>query len=214
MTAHFDDEAQAEQLKEWWKENWKALVAGLALGVGAIFGWEGYKDYREAQAGAASQMFEDLKEALGQAKTEEAMKIGDALIEEHGRTPYATGAALFLATESVRVNDLDQAITRLQWAEQHSKDNGLKQIARLRHARVLWQQKKFDEALAKLDGGTPDFQAMAEELRGDIRLAQGDRQLARQSYEKALATAAQDDAALRASLQRKLDDLADAVVQS
>lgn len=214
MTAHFDDEAQAEQLKEWWKENWKALVAGLALGIGAIFGWEGWKDYREARAGEASQMFEDLKDALGQAKSDEALKIGETLIADHGRTPYATGAALFLAAEAVRNNDLDQAVTRLEWVEKRGKDDGHKQIARLRHARVLWQQNKLDEALKKLDGDLRDFAAMADELRGDIRLAQGDRRLAREAYEKAMSAVDAEDAATRASLQRKLDDLTDVVVQS
>lgn len=214
MTAHFDDEAQAEQLKQWWKDNWKALVAGLVLGVGAIFGWEGWKDYRESRAGQASQMFEDMKEALRQARTDEAVKIGDALAKEHADTPYASGAALFLAAEAARANDLDGAVARLQWVEQYGKDDGLKQIARLRQARVLWQQDKLDEALKKLDGKSEGFEALAEELRGDIRLAQGDRKAARESYEKALAAAAADDAATRTSLQRKIDDLADAAVQS
>ncbi len=213
MTTHFDDEAQAEQLKEWWKENWKALVAGLVLGVGAIFGWEGWKDYRESRAGQASQMFEDLKQALSQAKTDEATKIGDTLAKEHADTPYAAGAALFLAAESVRANQLDQAVTRLQWVEQYSKDEGLRSVARLRHARVLWQQNKLDEALKKLEGQSAEFQALTEELRGDIRLAQGDRKAARDAYEKALGAVAADDAATRTSLQRKIDDLAD-VVQS
>lgn len=214
MTAHFDDEDQAEQLKQWWKDNWKALVAGLVLGVGAIFGWEGWKDYRETRAGQASQMFEDMKLALSQAKTEDAMKIGDTLAKEHADTPYAAGAALFLAAESARANDLDDAVARLQWVEQYSKDEGLQQVARLRHARVLWQQNKLDEALKKLDGENTEFQALAEELRGDIRLAQGDRPAARAAYEKALGAADADDAATRSSLQRKIDDLSDAVAQS
>lgn len=213
MTAHFDDEAQAEQLKQWWKDNWMALTAGLVLGVGAIFGWEGWQSYQERRAGQASQMFEDLKDALSQAKTDEAMKLGDTLAVEHADTPYAAGAALFLAAQAVQTQDFDQALTRLQWASQYSKDEGLRQVARLRQARVLWQQGKADEALKLLDGDTGSFAAMAEELRGDIRLAQGDRAAARSAYEKALAAVDADDAATRTSLQRKLDDLTD-VVQS
>lgn len=214
MTAHFDDEAQAEQLKQWWKDNWMALTAGLVLGVGAIFGWEGWQSYQQQRAGQASQMFEDLKEALSQAKTDEAMKLGDTLALEHADTPYAAGAALFLAAESVRISDFEGALTRLQWASQYSKDEGLRQVASLRQARVLWQQGKADEALKLLDGETTgSFAAMADELRGDIRLAQGDRAAARSAYEKALAAVDADDAATRTSLQRKLDDLAD-VVQS
>ncbi len=213
MTAHFDEEAQAEQLKQWWKDNWMALAAGLVLGIGAIFGWEGWKSYQEQRAGQASQMFEELKTALAESKTEEAMKLGDALAREHADTPYAAGAALFLAAEAVRANDFDQALSRLQWATQYSKDEGLRQVARLRQARVLWQQDKADAALKLLEGDNGGFEAMAEELRGDIRLAQGDRAAARAAYEKALAAVSDEDPATRTSLQRKLEDLTD-VVQS
>ncbi len=213
MTAHFDEEAQAEQLKQWWKDNWMALAAGLVLGIGAIFGWEGWKSYQEQRAGQASQMFEELKTALAESKTEEAVKLGDALAREHADTPYAAGAALFLAAEAVRANDFDQALSRLQWATQYSKDEGLRQVARLRQARVLWQQDKADAALKLLEGDNGGFEAMAEELRGDIRLAQGDRAAARAAYEKALAAVSDEDPATRTSLQRKLEDLTD-VVQS
>jgi hypothetical protein len=41
----------------------------------------------------------------------------------------------------------------------------------------------------KIDGATqPGFAGVAEELRGDIAVAEGDRALARKSYEKALAS--------------------------
>ena len=213
MTAHFDEEAQAEQLKQWWKDNWMALAAGLVLGIGAIFGWEGWKGYQEKRAGEASQMFEELKDALTQAKAEDATRLGDTLVREHADSPYAAGAALFLAAESVNRGDFEQALTRLQWASEHGKDDGLRQVARLRQARVLWQLGRTDEALKQVDGAPADFSAMAEELRGDIRLAQGDRAAARSAYEKALAAVTEEDVATRASLQRKLDDLAD-VVQS
>ena len=34
--AYENEDQQVEALKKWWQENWKALVAGLGLGVGAI----------------------------------------------------------------------------------------------------------------------------------------------------------------------------------
>ncbi len=210
---HFDDEAQAEQLKQWWKDNWMALAGGLVLGLGAIFGWEGWKGYQEGKAADASQMYEELKQALIDSKVEQANELGNKLVKDFSGTPYAAGAALFLASEDVRGNRFDDALARLQWVDKHSKDEGLRQVARLREARVLWQQGKTEDALKRLDAKAGTFAALYDELRGDIKLAQGDRAAARSAYEKALQTLAEDDMASRATLQRKLDDLTD-VVQS
>lgn len=210
MTTHYDDEAQAESLKQWWKENWMALAGGLVLGLAAIFGWEAWQSHKDTRNQQASRMYEDLKNALADSRGEDAMRIGDALAGEYAATPYAAGAALFLAAEAVKSGDLDTALTRLRWVREHGSDEGLRQVARLREARVLWQQGQLDQALALLARDSGEFSALAEELRGDIRLAQGDRGAARAAYEKALAASAGDSAA-RDGLRRKLDDLADVV---
>lgn len=210
MTTHYDDEAQAERLKQWWKENWMALAGGLVIGLAAIFGWEAWQSHTDSRNQRASHMYEDLKNALADSRREDAVRIGDALAGEYAATPYAAGAALFLAAEAVKSGDLDTALNRLRWVREHGSDEGLRQVARLREARVLWQQGQLDAALALLGDDAGEFSALAEELRGDIRLAQGDRGAARAAYEKALAASA-DDSAARAGLQRKLDDLADVV---
>ncbi len=212
MTTHYDDEAQAEHLKQWWKENWMALAGGLVIGLAAIFGWEAWQSYQSDRAQAASRMYEELKQALDETQGDKAVQIADALVREHARSPYASGAALFLAADAAKAGRFDDARTRLRWVRENGSDDGLRQVARLREARVLWQQGQLDAALQLLPADAGEFSALAEELRGDIRLAQGDRSAARAAYEKALA-ASGDNTAVRNGLQRKLDDLAD-VVQS
>lgn len=212
MTTHYDDEAQVENLKQWWKENWKALALGLGVGLGAVFGFEQWQDYRVSKAERASQVYEDLKKSLAAGKAEESQAIAERLVKDFARSPYADAAALLLAAKAVEQNRLDEALKQLQWAREHSGDVGIQHIARLREARVLWAQSKPDEALKRLEGEAGDYAALYEELRGDIQLAKGDRAAARKAYEKALGVSA-ENAAMRELLQRKLDDLAD-VVQS
>lgn len=208
MATHYEDEDQAERLKQWWKENWMALVGGLVIGLGAIFGWEAFKSYQDSRGLAASRMYEDLKLAIADARLDDARGIGDALVDDHGRSPYASAAALFLAAEAVKAADFAAARQRLAWVRQHGYDDGMRQIATLREARVAWQQGEVDAALALLDAKAGPFQSQFDELRGDIVLARGDRDAARNAYEKALTTVSDDTPGVRDSLQRKLDDLA------
>lgn len=208
MADHYEEEAQVEQLKRWWNENWKSLLAGLILGLAVILGWEGYKRYQLQQAEQASQLYEDLKSALAAQKNDEALLLGDKLVKEFARTPYAAGAAFYLAQIAVGQSKWDDAAARLQWVMDHSKDDGLRDLARLRLAKVKWQQQKADEALKLLEGEHGAYDALYAELRGDIKLAQNDRAAARTAYEQALTTS---EGPNRELLQRKLDDLADAV---
>lgn len=208
--SHFDEEAQVENLKTWWKENWTALAAGVVVALGAIFGWQGWQRYQDDRATQASQMYEDMKRALDAKKSEEVVAIADKLVSGFASTPYASTAALSVAALDVEAGKLDDAAVRLQWVVTQGHDDGVKALARLRLARVQWSQNKLDDALKTLDAKAESFEGLYEELRGDIRLSQGDRVAARAAYEKALGTVT-DNPAGRELLQRKLDDLADAV---
>lgn len=208
MTTHFDEEAQLEELRRWWRENWLPLVGGLALGLAAIFGWEAWTQHRDAVAGQASHLFEDLRLAVDAGKYDQATPMADRLQQEFGDTPYAVDGALKLGQAAFILGKLDEAHARLQWAVDHSNDAAQRGLAKLRLARVLWQQAKPDEALRELQNPEPAYASLYAELRGDIALSSGDRAAARSAYTDAMKPLAAD-APQRKSLQRKLDDLAD-----
>lgn len=209
MASHIDDEEQLELLKQWWKENWIALALGLVIGFGAIGGYQGWTAYKDRQAETASALYEDAKKALDVSNRDEARSVVDQLAKDYSSTPYAGTAALRMAQSDVASGDLDAAATRLTWVIEHGRDEGIKDVARLRKARVLFAQGKHDDALALLDHEPDGFKGLTLELRGDIQLAKGDRAAARDAYEKALA-ATEEQAANRNLLQQKLDDLAGA----
>lgn len=208
--SHYDDEDQAQRVKQWWKENWIALAAGLVLGLSGIIGWNQYKEHKLARGAEAAKMFEDLKTALVSDKADEANNIANKLKAEFSATPYAAQGLLRIAQHAVEKGRFDEALPPLAWVASHSEDKVLQPLAQLRQARVLSQQGKFDEAIKLLDGNADEsYAALVQELRGDILLAQGNRKGARESFQKAL-TATTDATANRETLQRKIDDLADA----
>ena len=230
MTTHYDEEAQVQQLRQWLRENWFPLASGLALGLAAIFGWQGWGAHQDARAAEASHLFDDLGKAGDANKYDDAKAMADRLVKEFSDTPYAAAGALKLAQLAVQDNKPDEAAARLQWVvdfERHpgllarlgaqlrlrhgAYDVALLPLARLRLAQVLWLQDKADEALKQLDGDAGAYASDFAELRGDIKLGQGDRTAARADYEQALqGLGAADTTGRQTGLQRKLDDLADA----
>lgn len=206
--SHYEDEAQVEQLRRWWRENWMALAGGLALGLAGIFGWEAWQKVQRVEAEKASHLYEDLRK-LPADKAAQAKELGQKLVDDYAGTPYAAQGALHLASLAAQAGDWDGARAQLEWVAKNADDAGLKKIARLRLARVLWQQNRLDEALAQLEVKDDDaFAALYQELRGDLQLAKGDRAAARSAYEKALQLG--PAVATRDGLQRKIDDLAGA----
>lgn len=207
--AHYEDEEQVEALKKWWRENWKALAAGLVIGVGGIVGWEGWQSHRIESAAEASRLYEELGDALQADSLEQADAMAGKLKLDHPDSPYAAQGALAMAAHLVEHGDLAAADERLNWVITRSGDEGLRRIARLRRARVLWAQDKVSDALKLLQTDeVGEFEALYAELRGDIHLASGDREQALSSYQQAM-NSLPEGAANRSLLQRKLDDLAD-----
>ena len=211
--SHYEDEAQVEQLRRWWRENWIALAAGLGLGLAGIFGWEAWQDMRTAKAEHASKVFEDLKR-LPPDSRDRAAELWQHLSTDFPSTPYAAQGALLLAGHAAARQEWAEAQAKLEWVREHTDDAGFRKIAVLRLARVLWQQEQAAAALKLLEVGDDDpFAPLYQELRGDILFAGGDREAARAAYEKALQLG--PAAAGRDGLQRKLDDLGgDAPAQS
>jgi predicted negative regulator of RcsB-dependent stress response len=200
--SHYEDEAQVVLLKQWWNENWKALAAGLILGLGGIFGWQEWQNHKNKVAEQASQIFDDLKKTA----PDKGADLADKLQQDFGGTPYAAQAALLMAQRLADKNDWTGAQARLEWVAKNAGDRGLVKIAKLRLARVLWQQRQPEQALAQLEIKDDDpFASLYQDLRGDIKLAQGDKAAARAAYRKALDLG--PAAAAREFIQRKLDDL-------
>lgn len=206
---HATEEEQLTELKNWFKENGKYLVAGLLLGAGSILGYRSWDSYQTDLARSASGSYEDVRDAAAAGDTDKARELGSALISEFPSSPYATHTALSLAVVALDAGNPDEAVRQLKWVLDSSARDSLKHVARLRLARVqLFSQSKAQAAIDTLDGHTGgEFDALYEELRGDAWLALGDKDKARSAYELALANW-DPDLGSTALLQMKMDDLA------
>ncbi len=200
-------EQELEALKSWWKENGRTLVAGVAIGLGGVFGWTWWQDHLRSQAEEASQIYQQLTEDAAAENHDAVREQAAKIIEAYPKTGYAALAALLAAKSALEENDFDQAGERLQWVIDNSDNASFKDLARVRLARILFAQDKLDQALSVVAAVEQEaFGASANEIRGDILIARGNSEGARDAYLQALASSA-ISGPTRTRVQMKLDDL-------
>ncbi len=203
MELYDTEEQQVEAIKDWWKENGKAVILGAVVGLGGLFGWRYYQDSVTAAQEAASESYTKAVQALAEKG---ASAEGDiqAFIDANKETEYSVLAALQLAKVQVEAGNLDEALAQLEWAKSATKDAAVTAVLDYRLARLKAQQGEFDAAVAQLANiADESWAGRVAELKGDILLRKGDSAAAYTAY-----TEAQQSGDASQTLQMKLDDLA------
>ncbi|TOM47155.1 hypothetical protein CGH76_19465 [Vibrio parahaemolyticus] len=203
MELYDTEEQQVEAIKDWWKENGKAVIIGAVVGLGGLFGWRYYQDTVIQASETASQSYTTAMNTL-QEKGVDAQSDVQAFIESNEVKEYSVLAALQLAKAQVEAKDFAAALEQLKWAQSNTKDAALSPLISYRIARIETEMGNFDAANTELGKVTDTAWAgRIAELRGDIALRQGDKDEAYAAY-----TEAQQAADASPTLQMKLDDLA------
>ncbi|WP_060983300.1 YfgM family protein [Vibrio splendidus] len=203
MELYDSEEQQVEAIKDWWKENGKAVIFGAVIGLGGLFGWRYYQDSVVEAREAASESYTSVISALD-AKGVDAQSDIQAFIDANKDAEYSVLAAMQLAKVQVQAGELASALEQLEWAKSATKDAALAPLLTYRVARIKAEQGEFDAALADLAAMTDEsWKGRVAELRGDISLRKGDTDAAYSAY-----TEAQQAVDASQTLQIKLDDLA------
>ena len=201
------DEEQVEDLKKWWSENGKGLLAGLAVGLAAVVGWSSWQTWQRTQSELASVRYELIVNNAAAGDHAQARSQAEALVGEFPDSPYASLASLFAARAAVEADDPDDAKRHLEWVVEHAPFPELVPVARLRLARLMLDANDYDGALAELaEIDSAPFRIRVAELQGDVQRARGDHASARESYETVLADESLSLPA-QARIRIKLDDL-------
>jgi predicted negative regulator of RcsB-dependent stress response len=200
---------QLEELKSWWKE-YGNLVILAALGCALVIaGYQGWRHYRYTQGVAAATFYEQLDQAERSGDRNKVRDLASRLTADYGSTPYAAYAALSAARASFESGDLADAKSRLTWVVENAREDAVKDIARLRLAGVLLDEKNYAEALKWMERKPAEsMSGLYADLKGDILVAQGNRAEARNAYQLALDKS-ERGSPYRATIQLKLDSLGD-----
>lgn len=208
MAYDLEEQEQLETFKAWWKDNGTLLLGMLLAAAVAFAGWQGWRAWQADQALQAGTLYESLVKAVQAGDAKALRDAGGSLTEGFARTLYASMGALAAARFHFERGDLKNAKAQLQWVLERSSSEELRDLARLRLAGVLVDEKAYDEALQLLEAKhAAPLAAQYAVLRGDVLAAQNQADAARAAYRLALEKSDARNTAFRDSVQLRLDAL-------
>jgi predicted negative regulator of RcsB-dependent stress response len=146
----------------------------------------------------AATLYEQLDRSERAGDHKKVRDIAAEITAKYGSSPYGAFAALAGAR------------SQLQWVIDNVKEDEIRDVARLRLAGVLLDEKKLDEALKLVEvKPVESMTGLYADLKGDILLAQGRSAEARSAYQLALDRS-EMGSPYRFTLQLKLDSLGEA----
>lgn len=172
-TYDLEEQEQLDEIKVWWKQYGNLVVSLLTAASIAVIAWQGWNWYQRNQAAQASMVYGVLQKAVAEKDSQRIKAASGELLEKFSGTTYAPLGALITAKAMFEAGDAKTAKAQLSWVVEHGKDE-LRDLARVRLAAVLLDEKVYDEALKQLDGSfSAGFASRVAETRGDVLDAQG-----------------------------------------
>lgn len=201
MEIYSTEEQQVEAIKQWWKDNGKAVLIGAIIGLGSLFGWRYYQGETLAKQESASFAYSQTVNALNSGQADAVTQAEEFAAQQ--TNAYSSLLSLQLAKTLVEANSLDEAAAQLRYVQLNSDaDDALFSLATVRLARIEIQLGQFDAALLELNKVTASsWQAQVEALKGDVYVRIGDNEKA------AVAYAASISESQNPVIQMKLDNL-------
>lgn len=204
------EQEQIDALKAWWKENSNQLLGALLIIVVAIGGWRGWQYYQQQQSSEAATLYAEFTKQLGSGDVKRVNDFAAIVMGENAGSGYAPRTALLAAQVNEQVNEQARAKTQLRWVIDYAEEAGLKDVARLRLAAVLLDEKKYDDALQLLEAKhLSSFDGLYADLKGDVLSAQGRNEEARSAYKLAYEKT-DAKSAYRDLIEMKMDALGEA----
>ncbi len=205
-----EEQEQLAQIRAWWDKWGNTLTLAAVVLAVAVVGWRAWNWYGESKAGEASGVYSALVKAV---ETNDAQKIRETsglLAEKYNGTAYADLAALLAAKAQFEAGDKASAKSKLEWAADKANDSLIRDLARLRLAALLIDEKAYDAALKQLSVKPAEaFVPRYADLRGDALVAAGKPAEAKLAYKEAIDALAKDQGSqqLKGMIEQKLDAL-------
>jgi predicted negative regulator of RcsB-dependent stress response len=187
MSIYMTEEEQLEAIKKWWKRYGNLITFILSIVLLVLAGYRYLTWHQDKVAQQASIAYEQMMLALSNHNNNRVKSYANELTKEYSKTVYSDVAHMTLAKVYISKNKLDEAQAELKIVADHSKMSSLRQIAKIRIARIFAAEKSHANALKELSQiEDVTYLPVVNELKGDIYSAMGQYQDALNSYKEAL----------------------------
>jgi predicted negative regulator of RcsB-dependent stress response len=208
LTEYLTEQEQVELLKSWIKQYSLVIIAGVVIAVIAISGWRYWQQRQNKILSHASAVYDEMLTMRAQRDSQNTLIQAQKLFDHYPQTTYGQMADLMLAREAALKKNDAASKKQLHWVLDKSRIPALRQIVRLRLARILIAEQQPQEALRLLNKvEDARFNGLTDEIKGDAYLALKNIPMARQSYQQALSELPNAEV-IRPLLQMKYDNLA------
>jgi predicted negative regulator of RcsB-dependent stress response len=181
-----EEQEQLDQLKHFWNTYGTLITWAVLLAAGAFMAWNGWQYMQRNKANQAAALYDELERSAQAGDTAKIERAMADMKSGFSSTAYAQQAGLLAAKALHDKGQADASRAALAWVAKDAVDPGYQAIAKLRLAAELLDTKSYDEALKELSGSVPkEFEPLIEDRKGDIYLAQGKRDQAKEAYRKA-----------------------------
>jgi len=200
-------EEQDERAKKWLKDNAPALVLGIALGLGAVFGFNQYEAKQLTDAEAASQLYNSVLSSYSQSEISDIEDRVNTLKTDYSSSSY-TAKAVLLRARQLAVSDMPAALAELQWVGDNAKEIGIIHTARIRQAKLQLALDNVEQAATIASQQPYDgFASHYYEILGDVAVKQDKGLEAREYYQQAIDSLSSSETAYKRVLDLKMNPL-------
>jgi predicted negative regulator of RcsB-dependent stress response len=208
MALDLEEQEQVAELKAWWNRHGNLIVSAITAAAIAFAAWQGWRWYERNQAAQAGALYDTIVRASRAGDAKALRDAGGALLENYPRTLYASLGALIAARYYYEHNEAKSAKAQLQWVLEHARTDDFRDLARLRLAAILLDEKAYDDALKLLDENHASaYDSQYAAAKGDVLVAKQQLNEARAAYRVALDKAGSGNAAFRESVRMRLEAL-------
>jgi predicted negative regulator of RcsB-dependent stress response len=181
-----NDEQQSEHFKNFYNLHKFKIFSAIAVFLVAFFAYQYLESVNQSNDEEASQLFQDVIVSKIGNIDEIKLKVGE-LQNDFSNSPYAARASIYYSKLLVETGDYTAAAKELIWASGENIEPSIQSMANYLLGNLYLVEKKLDEALEVANKIiTNGYIGLANDLKGDIYLAKGDKENAIKSYELAL----------------------------
>ena len=108
------EKEQLEEMRAWWSEYGRVVIAGVVIAIGGLIGFNQYNSNKLAAEVAASELFDALAEHLTDGDLDEAELVASELSSNYANTTYAAQSRLTMARLYMDKNHDQDAVNVLK----------------------------------------------------------------------------------------------------